>query len=66
MKMNVNRGSDSVLGVLMVLLVVVSVLALTYLIFVGVAWVIIAAFGLTYNPWLVGLALWIIKLVFFK
>jgi len=42
------------------------VLMLTYLAFVGVAWVIITAFGLTYSPWLVGLALWIIKLVFFK
>ena len=37
-----------------------------YLFFVFVAWIVVSLLSLTYSPWVVGLVLLIIKMVFFK
>ena len=44
-------------------LVILLAIAATYLVFVGLAAVLIWAFSLTYNPWVMGLGIWAIVLL---
>jgi len=55
-----NNGAAAVIGAVIVF---VMVLIFTYFVFVGLAWIILTAFSLSYNPWLVGLALMAIKMI---
>ncbi len=47
------------------LIILILSFAIGYLVWVGIAWIIIWGFGLNYNIWTVGLALFVIKLAFF-
>jgi len=60
-------NNNEVVGTfILTLMILIAVLTFTYLVFVGLAWIIITAFSLSYSPWLVGLALMAIKMIIYR
>ena len=52
------------MSLLKVMLIFIVSVTISYLISVGIAWIIITLLDLTYSPWILGVVLWLIKLVF--